>query len=157
MWEYLKRFDLASRIVIDAAPVDDPAFHVMVDPRELNAQHRDWLHGRIIDLERLLPMRPYGSEGRVVFEVTDAMVNDFKAFLVARKVKMDEASFAKDETFIRAMIHYEIDTALFSMEEARRNLIAKDPQAQFALAQFGEAEQLLKLSSTRSTRGGPAR
>jgi predicted acetyltransferase len=73
IWEYLKRFDLASRIVIDAAPVDDPAFHVMVDPRELNAQHRDWMHGRIIDLERLLPQRPYGAPGRVVFEVTDAM------------------------------------------------------------------------------------
>jgi carboxyl-terminal processing protease len=88
------------------------------------------------------------------FDVTDAMLNDFKALLVARKVKMDEASFAKDDTFIRAMIHYEIDSALFSMEEARRNLIAKDPQAQFALAQFGEAEHLLELASTRSTRSG---
>jgi carboxyl-terminal processing protease len=88
------------------------------------------------------------------FDVTDAMLNVFKALLVARKVKMDEASFAKDDTFIRAMIHYEIDSALFSMEEARRNLIAKDPQAQFALAQFGEAEHLLELASTRSTRSG---
>ena len=88
------------------------------------------------------------------FEVTDAMLNDFKALLVARKVKIDEASFAKDDTFMRAMIHYEIDSALFSMEEARRNLIAKDPQAQFALAQFGEAEHLLELASTRSTRSG---
>ena len=88
------------------------------------------------------------------FEVTDAMLNDFKAQLVARKVKMDEASFAKDETFIRAMIHYEIDAALFSMEEERRNLIARDPQAQFALAQFGDAEALLQMSSTRSTRSG---
>jgi carboxyl-terminal processing protease len=88
------------------------------------------------------------------FEVTDAMLNDFKAQLVARKVKIDEPSFAKDDTFIRAMIHYEIDSALFSMEEARRNLIAKDPQAQFALAQFGDAEALLQMSSTRSTRSG---
>ena len=88
------------------------------------------------------------------FDVTDAMLNDFKALLVARKVKMDEASFAKDDTFIRTMIHYEIDSALFSMEEARRNLIAKDPQAQFALAQFVEAEHLLELASTRSTRSG---
>jgi hypothetical protein len=53
------------------------------------------------------------------------MLNEFKALLVSRKVKIDEASFAKDETFIRTMIHYEIDSALFSMEEARRNLIAK--------------------------------
>jgi carboxyl-terminal processing protease len=88
------------------------------------------------------------------FEVTDAMLNDFKALLAARKVKIDEDSFAKDETFIRAMIHYEIDSALFSMEEARRNLIAKDPQAQFALAQFGEAETLMQMSSTRTSRTG---
>ena len=81
------------------------------------------------------------------------MLTDFKARLVARKVKIDEDSFAKDDTFIRAMIHFEIDSALFGMDEARKNLIAKDPQAQFALAQFGEAEHLLELSSTKTTRG----
>ena len=86
------------------------------------------------------------------FVVDEAMLNDFKAGLVARKVKIDEESFAKDDTFIRAMIHYEIDSALFGMEEARRNLIVKDPQAQFALGQFGEAEHLIQLSSTRSAR-----
>ena len=51
--------------------------------------------------------------------------------------------------FIRAMIHFEIDSALFGMDEARKNLIAKDPQAQFALGQFGEAEHLIELASTR--------
>ncbi len=88
------------------------------------------------------------------FAVTDAMLDNFKAGLVTRKVKMDEESFAKDDTFIRAMIHFEIDAALFGMEEARRNLIAKDPQAQFALGQFGEAEHLIQLSSTRASRSG---
>jgi carboxyl-terminal processing protease len=88
------------------------------------------------------------------FTVTDAMVNDFKAFVIARKLKIDEESFKKDDSFIRAMIHYEIDSALFGMEEARRNMIAKDPQAQFALGQFGEAEHLIELASTRSTRNG---
>jgi len=86
------------------------------------------------------------------FTVTDAMVNDFKASVAARKLKIDEESFAKDDTFIRAMIHYEIDSALFGMEEARRNLITKDPQAQFALGQFAEAEHLIQLSAARSTR-----
>ncbi|MEN3338808.1 MAG: carboxyl-terminal processing protease, partial [Acidobacteriota bacterium] len=90
------------------------------------------------------------------FVVTDAMMNDFKARLVARKVKVDEAAFATDDTFIRAMIHFEIDSALFGMDEARKNLIAKDPQAQFALGQFGEAEHLLQLSSNKSTRGAGA-
>ena len=51
------------------------------------------------------------------------------------------------------MIHFDIDSALFGMAEARKNLIAKDPQAQFALTQFGEAEHLLELSSNKSTRG----
>ena len=88
------------------------------------------------------------------FTVTDAMLNDFKASVVKRKLKIDEESFAKDDTFIRAMIHFEIDAALFTMEEARRNLIAKDPQAQFALGQFSEAEHLIELSATRSTRNG---
>ena len=31
------------------------------------------------------------------------------------------------------MIHFEIDVALFGIDEAQKNLIAKDPQAQFAL------------------------
>jgi len=85
------------------------------------------------------------------FTVDDKMLADFKSTLTSRKVKIDEESFAKDDAFIRAMIHFEIDRTLFNMEEARRNLIAKDPQAQFALAQFAEAEHLNELASTKST------
>jgi carboxyl-terminal processing protease len=88
------------------------------------------------------------------FTVTDAMLKEFRDFLGAHKVKIDEESFAKDETFIRAMIHFEIDSALFGMDEARKNLIAKDPQAQFALGQFAEAENLLALSSNHNVRKG---
>ena len=80
------------------------------------------------------------------------MLVEFKKTIAARKVKIDDESFAKDDTFIRAMIHFEIDSALFGMEEARRNLIAKDPQAQFALTQFAEATHLLELATTKSTR-----
>jgi predicted acetyltransferase len=72
MWELLKTFDLVNRVHLFAAPADDPAFDVMLDPRELNATRGDWLLGRIIDIERSLPARPYG-EGRVVFNVVDAM------------------------------------------------------------------------------------
>jgi carboxyl-terminal processing protease len=90
------------------------------------------------------------------FAVTDAMLNDFKSMITAQKIKIDEASFAKDDTFIRAMIHFEIDSALFGMDEARHNLIAKDPQAQFALTQFGEAAHLLELSASRTARSGKA-
>ena len=70
MWDFLKNFDLVKRVFIPKAPADDPAFDVMLDPRELHATRYDWLLGRIIDVERALPLRPYG-EGRVVFDLRD--------------------------------------------------------------------------------------
>lgn len=70
MWDHFKRFDLVNRVVVDCAPADDPAFNILLDPRELNATRFDWLLGRLIDVERALPLRPYG-DGRVVFELRD--------------------------------------------------------------------------------------
>ncbi|MEX2247506.1 MAG: GNAT family N-acetyltransferase [Dehalococcoidia bacterium] len=72
-WDFLKTFDLASRILFMHQPMDDPAFDLLLDPRELRATLGDWLLGRIIDVERALPLRPYGQEGRVTFEVRDEM------------------------------------------------------------------------------------
>ncbi len=72
IWDYMKNFDLAKRIMVEKAPTDDPAFDIMLDPRELHPTRHDWLLGRIIDVERALPLRPYG-EGRVVFDLTDEM------------------------------------------------------------------------------------
>jgi len=90
------------------------------------------------------------SEGRVNiargFVVTAEMVEDFKTHLRRQGLAVDDAAFEEDRAFISAMIHYEIDLALFSVEEARRNLIRLDPQAQYAMSLFPEAEQLLKLS-----------
>jgi carboxyl-terminal processing protease len=90
------------------------------------------------------------------FVVTDAMVEEFKTFLkTEQKMKVDEAAFTKDLDFIKALIHYEIDDALFGVAERQKNLIAKDPQAQFALTQFGEAVKLTELARNRtSAKGG---
>jgi carboxyl-terminal processing protease len=87
------------------------------------------------------------------FTVDDAMLGDFRKLLETQKVKIDEAAFQQDASFIRAMIHYDIDVALFGIEEARRNLISKDPQAQFGLQQFSEAVRLTTLTKTRAQRG----
>lgn len=73
IWELFKTFDLAASVIVDNAPVDDPAMHVLLDPRELYATHRDWILGRIIDVERALPLRPYGHPGRVTFELRDEL------------------------------------------------------------------------------------
>jgi carboxyl-terminal processing protease len=87
------------------------------------------------------------------FVVIDQMVKDFRASLEGQRIKVDEEAFAKDAPFIRAMIRYDIDLALFGVEEARRNLVAKDPQAQFALSQFGEAERLTQMARSRTAKG----
>ncbi len=90
------------------------------------------------------------------FVVDDAMLRDFKSYIASQKPPMtiDEAAFTKDTDFIRAMIHFEVDVALFGAAEARRNLIAKDPQAQFGLAQFPEAEKLAGLAKAKAIKAG---
>ena len=89
------------------------------------------------------------------FQVSDAMVNDFRSYLQSEKVRIDEAAFTKDIDFIKAMMHYEIDVALFGIGEAQKNLIAHDPQAQFAINQFADAVKLTELTKARgNTKGG---
>jgi carboxyl-terminal processing protease len=85
------------------------------------------------------------------FTVTDQMVADFKAFLKSERFRLDEEAFQRDQPFIRAMIKYDIDLALFGVAEARRHLLAADPQAQFALSQFPEAIKLTELRRARTT------
>ena len=72
----------------------------------------------------------------------------------AEESSIDEEAFKSDLTFIKAMIHYEIDLALFGVDEARRNLILQDPQARFALSQFGEAQRLTELARNTPRGGG---
>ena len=78
--------------------------------------------------------------------VDDAMIADFREQLRGDKIKIDEEGFKKDLEFIRAMIRYEIDVALFGEADARRHLIGVDPQAQAALGMFGEAQKLTELA-----------
>ena len=101
-----------------------------------------------------------GSQGKsrkVVrrgFVVDDGTLQDFKQFVIGRKLTIDEDAFAKDTAFIRAMIRYEIDVALFSAAYARQRLMADDPQTQFALSLFPEAEKLTELAKNRTTKVG---
>ncbi len=97
--------------------------------------------------------RIQGGHRRAVsnnFDVDDAMLQDFKKFLVEDEhLRVDDAAFTKDQEFIRSMIHYSIDEALFGIESARRHLLSKDPQTQFAVTQFDEAERLTRMMQTR--------
>jgi carboxyl-terminal processing protease len=81
--------------------------------------------------------------------VTDAIVEEFKQYVTTQRVRIDETAFKTDLAFIKAMIHFEVDMDLFSFEEARKNLVKVDPQAQAALAHLDEARQLLMARKTQ--------
>jgi carboxyl-terminal processing protease len=85
------------------------------------------------------------------FEVTDAMVGEFRELVEKSRVKIDEADWQKDLPFIKAMIRYEIDLDLFGVEAARKDLVKSDPQLQFALTLFPDAQRLLDMSKVSAT------
>jgi carboxyl-terminal processing protease len=88
------------------------------------------------------------------YTVDDAMLADFRKHVVKMGVKIDEAAFAADLPFIKAMIRYDIDLALFGVAAARKHLIETDPQAQLALGLFDESERLTAMARARNSRAG---
>ena len=87
------------------------------------------------------------------FAVDPAMVADFRTHLKADGVAIDDEAFTKDLSFITSMMRYEIDLNLWSVEDARRHLIATDPQAQLALTMFPEAERMARAARGKATPG----
>ncbi|HEY3381670.1 MAG TPA: S41 family peptidase [Vicinamibacterales bacterium] len=108
----------------------------------------------VADGDTRIAPRPDQKKVARGFVVDDPTVQEFKDFLKTQRVKVDDVAFAQDREFIRAMIHYDIDMALFGLSEARRNLIAKDPQAQFALQLFPDAERLAELRRSKPAKPG---
>jgi carboxyl-terminal processing protease len=93
-----------------------------------------------------------GKDRRYVapgFAVDAAMVEEFKEHVRSQGIRIDEEAFAEDLQFIKAMIRYDIDLALFGVAEARRHLVELDPQTQYALSLFEEAEQLTAMARSR--------
>ena len=75
------------------------------------------------------------------------MVAEFKDHVQKARVTIDEAAWQQDLPFIRAMIRFEIDVDLFGVEVSRRNLARQDPQLQYSLTLFPEAESLMRLGA----------
>ena len=91
--------------------------------------------------------REYVERG---FTVDEDMLDSFKQHVRSRGLTVDEDVFSADLDFILAMIHLEIDIAVFNLDEARRNLFDKDPQAQYGMTLFEEAQRLLQLENQPS-------
>jgi len=85
------------------------------------------------------------------FMVNDAMLAEFKEHVKSTGLKIDDALWQQDLPFIRAMMRFEIDSDLFGIAVASENLAKVDPQLQFGLGLFNEAEQLLNLGRRNQT------
>ena len=71
LWEHVAAHDLAELIVYTGAPIDDPLFHMLDEPRRLHTTVRDNILLRIVDVAPALSTRLYTASGRVTFELTD--------------------------------------------------------------------------------------
>jgi carboxyl-terminal processing protease len=91
------------------------------------------------------------------FVLSDEMVAEFKEHVMKTGLKFDEAAWQQDLPFIKAMMRFEIDSDLFGVALASENLAKADPQLQFAMGFFGEAEQLLQLGRRNQSTRAAAR
>jgi predicted acetyltransferase len=71
LWAYLAGIDLAPRLSLHRAPLDDPLQHILADVRALDMSMYDSLWIRLADLDRALVSRTYSTPVDVVFEVRD--------------------------------------------------------------------------------------
>lgn len=68
LWDYLRRHDLVRRVEMPGSE-DDPVPSLLLEPRMLNARLGDAIWMRVVDVERALPRRPYGTRGELTISV----------------------------------------------------------------------------------------
>jgi carboxyl-terminal processing protease len=92
------------------------------------------------------------------FDVSPAMLDEFKAMVQKTPLRFENSAWQTDLPYITASIQKEINSDLFGLGRAYADLAKRDPQLQFALGLFGEAQSLLQLnqSGRRVARGAPS-
>lgn len=68
LWNLIREHDLVGKVKLDM-PLDDPAMQLLLEPRILNLSVWDGIWLRIVDVEKALTQRNYGTAGSVVLEV----------------------------------------------------------------------------------------
>ena len=70
LWEYVRAHDLVGKVNMDL-PMDDPAFHMLLEPRILHMSVWDGIWLRLVDVDKILTQRKYPMAGSVVFEIKE--------------------------------------------------------------------------------------
>jgi predicted acetyltransferase len=70
---FLADIDLTAQVELWNMPVDDPAWHVLTDPRRAEPKLSDGLYIRLVDVDRALTSRTFATELDVVLDVADEL------------------------------------------------------------------------------------
>ncbi len=73
LWRYLCDIDWSATITCSLLPLDHPLHLLLANPRRLFFRSGDSLWVRLVDVGAALSGRKYASEGRIVFDVRDAV------------------------------------------------------------------------------------
>ena len=73
IWRYLFDVDWTDSIAADGLPLDHPLFLLLANVRRARLRTADALWVRLVDVGAALSGREYAGEGRIVFEVRDAI------------------------------------------------------------------------------------
>jgi predicted acetyltransferase len=73
LWRYLCDIDWSATITAQLLPLDHPLFLLLANPRRLSFTTGDSLWVRLVDVGAALSGREYAGEGRIVFDVRDAV------------------------------------------------------------------------------------
>lgn len=72
LWEYIRRHDLVGKVSMrNIIGEEDPAPHLLSEPRMLDRRTSDAIWGRVVDLEMAIPQRPYGDRGELAFSIPE--------------------------------------------------------------------------------------
>jgi carboxyl-terminal processing protease len=80
------------------------------------------------------------------FDVSNEMVGEFKKMVQQAPIRFDDAAWQADLPYITASIQKEINSDLFGLGQAYADLAKRDPQLQFSLGLFAEAQSLLQMN-----------
>ena len=75
LWHYLTNIDLYPKVHWWNAPVDNPLYAEVDDPRRLTTKNEDTLWLRMLDVPRSLEARTYEQDARLVLAVSDEFMS----------------------------------------------------------------------------------
>jgi predicted acetyltransferase len=133
MWNFLRAHDLVQRIRWQYVPEDDITPDLLLEPRMLRRITGDGMWMRVIDVEALLPQRPYAEAAAITLAVRDELLpwNDgtFRLETDGDTSEVTRVSGTPDLTLSVAALSSLVSGYRSASRLARAGLAEGDPEA----------------------------